>query len=119
MARIPDAEIERLKAEVSLERLVETSGVRLAKRGGDLVGCCPFHDEDTPSFVVTPTKNLFHCFGCGAAGGVIDWGTRRQALTGSRWAPLALPSFLYATPTRRAERSRRRGWRRAWRSRTT
>lgn len=39
MARIPDSEIERLKAEVSLIRLVESSGVKLAKRGADMVGC--------------------------------------------------------------------------------
>jgi DNA primase catalytic core len=81
MARIPDAEIERLKAEVSLERLVESSGLKLVARGADLVGRCPFHEDDTPSFVVTPAKNLFHCFGCGAAGGPIDWVMKRQGVS--------------------------------------
>jgi DNA primase len=81
MARIPEVEIERLKVEVSLERLVETSGLKLAKRGGDLVCRCPFHEDDTPSFVVTPAKNLFHCFGCGAAGGPIDWVMKRQGVS--------------------------------------
>lgn len=81
MARIADAEIERLKDEVSLVRLVESSGVKLAKRGGDVVGSCPFHDDATPSFVVTPAKNLFHCFGCGAAGGPIDWVMKHQGVS--------------------------------------
>ncbi len=81
MARIPDSEIERLKAEVSLERLVESAGVKLTKRGADRVGCCPFHEDDTPSLVITPAKNLYHCFGCGAAGGPIDWVMRRQGVS--------------------------------------
>ncbi len=81
MARIADSEIERLKDEVSLVRLVESAGVRLAKRGGDMVGSCPFHDDATPSFVVTVAKNLYHCFGCGAAGGPIDWVMRHQGVS--------------------------------------
>ena len=81
MARIPDAEIERLKSEISLARLVEAMGTTLEKRGNDLVGRCPFHEDDTPSFVVTPAKNLFHCFGCTAAGGPIDWVMKRQGMS--------------------------------------
>jgi DNA primase catalytic core len=73
MARIPDTEIERLKSEVSVERLIESSGVTLKKTGKDLTGCCPFHEDDTASLVVTPAKNLWHCFGCGIGGGPIDW----------------------------------------------
>jgi hypothetical protein len=81
MARIPDAEIERLKAEISLVRLVEASGVKLAKRGGDMVANCPFHDDDTPSLVVTVAKNLFHCFGCDVGGGPIDWVMKREGVS--------------------------------------
>ncbi len=73
MARIPEAEIERLKNEVSVERLVEAAGIELKKSGKDLLARCPFHADDTASLVVTPAKNLWHCFGCGAAGGPIDW----------------------------------------------
>jgi DNA primase len=44
------------------------------KRGGkDMLGRCPFHEDATASLVVSPAKNLWHCFGCGAAGGPIDW----------------------------------------------
>ena len=81
MARIPNEEIERLKAEVSVERLVEASGVALQKAGKDLIGKCPFHEDDSPSLVVTPAKNLWHCFGCGAGGGPIDWAMRRHGVS--------------------------------------
>jgi DNA primase len=74
MARIPDEEIEGLKEEVALERLVEAAGVELARQGKDLVGHCPFHDDRTPSLVVSPQKNLWHCLGaCQTGGSVIDW----------------------------------------------
>ena len=52
---------------------MESAGIKLEKRGADLVCACPFHEDDEPSFVVTPAKNLYHCFGCEAAGGPIDW----------------------------------------------
>ena len=81
MARIGDTELERLKAETSLVRLVEASGIKLEKRGKDLVASCPFHEEDTASFVVTPQMNLFHCFGCGAAGGPVDWVMKRNGVS--------------------------------------
>ena len=73
MARIPETEIERLKTEIAVERLVEASGVSLKRAGKDLLGCCPFHDDTEASLVVTPAKNLWHCFGCQAGGGPIDW----------------------------------------------
>jgi DNA primase catalytic core len=73
MARIPEQEIERLKNEVSVERLVEASGIELKRSGKDWLGRCPFHEDATASLVVTPAKNLWHCFGCGVGGGAIDW----------------------------------------------
>ena len=81
MARIPDAELERLKAEVSVERLVEASGITLTKNGKDRVGKCPFHEDSEASLIVTPAKNLFHCFGCGAGGGPVDWVMRTQGIS--------------------------------------
>jgi len=73
MARIPEAELERIKQDVSLVRLVESAGIALKKQGKDYAARCPFHEDSTASFIVTPAKNLFHCFGCNAAGGPIDW----------------------------------------------
>jgi DNA primase len=81
MARIPESELERLKAEVSVERLVEASGIALTRTGKDLSGKCPFHEDSEASLIVTPEKNLFHCFGCGTGGGPIDWVMKRQGLS--------------------------------------
>jgi DNA primase len=47
--------------------------VSLKKAGKDYKACCPFHEEKTPSFTVVPTKQIYHCFGCGESGGVIDF----------------------------------------------
>lgn len=69
MARIPDGELERLKSEVGVQRLVEDAGIESKRSGKDWLGCCPFHEDDTASLVVTPAKNLWHCFGCGAEAG--------------------------------------------------
>src|SRR5581483_11094318 len=73
MARIPQVELERLKAEISVERLVEASGIALKSAGKDLLGRCPFHEDREASLVVTPAKNLWHCFACQIGGGPIDW----------------------------------------------
>ena len=82
MARIPEVELERLKREVSLVRLIEAKGVRLEKRGADLVGLCPFHEDREPSLVVSPEKNLWHCLGaCGVGGSVVDWVMRAEGVS--------------------------------------
>jgi len=47
--------------------------VTLKRRGANLIGLCPFHDEKTPSFTVSPSKNLFKCFGCGKGGGAVQF----------------------------------------------
>ena len=69
MARIPDNEIERLKSEVSVLRLAEGSGVELKRKGRDWHGRCPFHEDRTPSLVISEDKNLWHCLGACQAGG--------------------------------------------------
>lgn len=81
MARIPEAELERLKTEVSVQRLVEASGVDLKKGGKDFIGKCPFHDDSEASLVVTPHKNLWHCFGCQIGGGPIDWVMKAKGIS--------------------------------------
>ena len=72
MVRVSAEELEKLKSEIVLERLV-AQRVTLTEKGADLVGLCPFHPETTPSLVVTPAKNLWHCFGCGLGGDVVAW----------------------------------------------
>ena len=82
MARIPEHEIERLKKEISVERLAEARGIQLTRHGADLVGKCPFHDDRTPSLVITPGKNLWHCLGaCNAGGTAIDWVMRAEGIS--------------------------------------
>lgn len=81
MARIPEADIARLKNEVSLVRLIESQGHTLTKRGRDWVMRCVFHEDATASLVVTESKNLYHCFGCNAAGSVIDWVMKTQGVS--------------------------------------
>ncbi len=81
MARIPQEEIERLKESVSVERLVESAGVALRRAGKDLLGKCPFHEDAEASLVVTPAKNLWHCFGCQIGGGPIDWVMKTQGVS--------------------------------------
>ena len=82
MARIPEQEVERLKKEISVERLAEGRGVKLTRQGADLIGKCPFHDDRTPSLVITPAKNLWHCLGaCNAGGDVIEWVMRAEGVS--------------------------------------
>jgi DNA primase len=102
VARIPDDDIERLKREVALERLVQTDGVELQRHGAaDLIGRCPFHDDKTPSLVVTPKKNLWHCLGaCQAGGSVIDWVMRSRKVS-FRHAVEILSGEAAAVPTSR------------------
>jgi DNA primase/post-segregation antitoxin (ccd killing protein) len=82
MARIADTELERVKREVSLVRLIEGQGIRLVSQGKDLACRCPWHEGDeTPSCIVTPKSNLWHCFGCDAGGTVIDWVMRSHRVS--------------------------------------
>ena len=72
MARIPDAFIDDLLARSDI---VEVVGARvpLKKQGREYSARCPFHDERSPSFTVSPTKQFYHCFGCGAHGTAISF----------------------------------------------
>ena len=56
MARVPEEELERLKREVSVQRLAEARGVELERHGADLIGLCPFHDDRKPSLVISPEQ---------------------------------------------------------------
>jgi DNA primase catalytic core len=82
MARIPESEIERLKREVSLERLAEARGIKLKRHGADLIGLCPFHEDHSPSLVISPKKNLWNCLGaCRRGGDVIEWVMRAEGVS--------------------------------------
>jgi DNA primase len=70
VTRIKDSSVEAVKAATAILPLVEDH-VRLRKAGGTYKGLCPFHQERTPSFVVTPGRGTFKCFGCGEGGDAI------------------------------------------------
>ena len=83
MARVSDEEIERLKKEVSLERLVQARGIELKRNGEALFGRCPFHDDaEADSLSVSPRQNTWKCLGrCRTGGSVIDWVMKAEGVS--------------------------------------
>ncbi len=69
---IPDSFIDELLARVDIVDVIERR-VPLKKAGREWTACCPFHNERTPSFYVSPAKQFFHCFGCGVHGSAIKF----------------------------------------------
>ena len=72
MVQRGDGSLEDFKARLPLGEIVARH-VRLTRRGRELVGLCPFHQEKTPSFTVVEDKGFYHCFGCGAHGTAVDF----------------------------------------------
>ena len=75
MARKGWLDFQKIKAEADFTVILERYGLAMKKEGKELVGTCPFHSGDTqPSFKVNvhKTPQVFHCFGCGAKGNVLD-----------------------------------------------
>ncbi len=77
--KYPERFLDDIRARVSLESVIGRR-VRLARRGHELIGLCPFHNEKTPSFTVSERKGFFHCFGCGAHGDVIGFVMQDEGL---------------------------------------
>ena len=71
-SHIPEDKIAEIRHAVDIAEIISES-VLLRKAGKNLVGLCPFHSEKTPSFTVSPDKQIFHCFGCGAGGNVFTF----------------------------------------------
>jgi DNA primase len=72
MSRIPQSFIDDLVARADIVEVIG-SRVPLKKKGKEYAACCPFHHEKSPSFFVSPDKQFYHCFGCGAHGTVIGF----------------------------------------------
>ena len=66
---IENEDILVLKQTISLADVVRSRGLKLTKKGRQLWGLCPFHEDREPSLVITPSKNLWHCLGACQAGG--------------------------------------------------
>jgi len=76
---LPPAFLDELRARVPLAPVVSRR-VKLTRAGREWKGCCPFHNEKTPSFYVNDDKGFYHCFGCGAHGDVIRFLTEQEGL---------------------------------------
>lgn len=76
---IPDSFIEELLGRTDIVELIERH-VPLKRNGREFQACCPFHDEKTPSFTVSPQKQFYHCFGCGAHGSAISFLMKYEGL---------------------------------------
>lgn len=72
MPRIPESFLDEIRSRVDIVDLV-SEYVHLKRSGRNYFGLCPFHAEKTPSFSVSPEKQIFHCFGCGVGGNVITF----------------------------------------------
>jgi DNA primase len=70
--RIPQSFIDDLLTRIDIVSVIEPL-VKLKKAGANYVACCPFHQEKTPSFTVSSSKQIYHCFGCGVGGNAISF----------------------------------------------
>ena len=111
MARIKDSSVDAVKAAAEIVPLVEDY-VRLRKAGGTYKGLCPFHQERTPSFTVTPARGTFKCFGCGEGGDAIAFVERIEQVDFVEAIELLAKRFSveieYEETSPEAERERRR-----------
>lgn len=71
--KIPENIVDQILNAAKIEDVIRSYGVDLRKAGSVLKACCPFHDEKTPSFVVSPAKGIYKCFGCGKGGNVTSF----------------------------------------------
>jgi len=82
MPYVPPDVKERIKREISIQRLAEARGIKLVRSGKELIGLCPFHDDRNPSLNIDPAKNVWHCKGaCGEGGDVILWVMRAEGVS--------------------------------------
>ena len=79
MVRYSDELIEEIKSSNDIVDVI-SGYVTLKRSGRNFFGLCPFHKEKSPSFAVSPDKQIFHCFGCGAGGNVIHFISKIEGL---------------------------------------
>lgn len=72
-------ELEEIKARIDVAELIQEY-IKLIPAGQNFKACCPFHNEKTPSFVVSPEKQIWHCFGCGAGGDIFEFIKRIESV---------------------------------------
>ncbi len=77
---IPAQTVDEILSTAKIEEVVDDY-VNLKRRGVNMIGLCPFHNEKTPSFTVSPSKNLYKCFGCGKGGGAVNFLMEHEQFT--------------------------------------
>ena len=95
MPYVPPEMKERIKREVSIQRLAEARGIKLTRRGKSLMGLCPFHKDRNPSLSVDPVENVWNCLGaCGEGGDVISWVMRAEGISFTHAVELLKRNYL-------------------------
>ena len=110
----PEELIEEIRTKNDIVEVI-SGYVRLQKKGSNYFGLCPFHNEKSPSFSVSPAKQMYYCFGCGAGGNVItflmeyDNATFPEAVKMlAQRAGVDLPEMEYSQEARKADSRRAR-----------
>jgi len=78
--------LESIRSRVDIAELVKDYVPQLARAGRSFKARCPFHQEHAPSFIVTPKRQTFHCFGCGASGDVFAFLMKMESLSSTEAA---------------------------------
>jgi DNA primase catalytic core len=100
MPYVPPEVKERIKREVSIQRLAEARGIKLRRCGKELIGLCPFHKDTNPSLNIDPVKNVWSCKGaCGEGGDVIEWVKRAEGISFSHALELLKRDYLPSAAT--------------------
>ena len=108
----PEEVIEEIRMKNDIVDVV-SGYVKLQKKGSSYFGLCPFHNEKSPSFSVSPNKQIYYCFGCGAGGNVISFVMQYENYTFqeavkflAQKAGIQLPEAEYSEETRKKENKR-------------
>ena len=88
MAKYDNSFTDELRQRLSLVDVISRR-IQLTKKGQNYWGCCPFHNEKTPSFSVAEDKGFYHCFGCGAHGDIISFAVSKSGFSETETFTLA------------------------------
>ena len=121
--RVRTEDVALVRERVRVDAVIGEVVTLRSAGAGSLKGLCPFHDERSPSFHVTPARGLYYCFGCGEGGDVVDFLMKHDHLTFTeaieKLADRAGVTLRYeeAAPVRTARAPTASAWRRPTRSR--
>jgi len=106
---IPEDKISEVRNSADIVEVV-SEVVRLKKTGKNHIGLCPFHSEKTPSFTVSPDKQIFHCFGCGIGGNIFSFLMKQEGITFPEAVRSLARRYSIEIPTRKLSPGQRKRW---------